>query len=151
MIVTTSSDFHHRIHGNSRHSNFRWHDSGFGLKPLSRGSKAKVVCKLNDCILGRKSSVRQRRQVPVAKRVRLLTLLNCSLATCFAAGVHINLQLLEVSLKFFFNKPSYLLIYSYTVSALSQVSANRSTAAWCNAQHQAYPEYDYYHLRQECQ
>ena len=65
--------------------------------------------------------MRQRRCVPVAKRVCLLTLLNCSLATCFAAGVHINLQLLKV---IFFNKPSYLLIYSYTVSALSQASAN---------------------------
>ena len=45
----------------------------------------KVVCKLNYCILGRKSSVRQRRRAPVAKRVRRLTakLFPCYLLCCW--------------------------------------------------------------------
>ena len=50
----------------------------------------------------RKSSVRQHRCTDIAKHVCQLTLLNCSLATYFAAGVHSKLQLLKVSLKLFF-------------------------------------------------
>ena len=98
------------------------------LSPISyknrRWVARKVVCKLNNYILGRKSSVRQRRRAPVAKRVHRLTLLNCSLTTCFAAGVHSKLQLLEVGFNFFFfflNKPLYQLIYSYHFSSKSSI------------------------------
>ena len=67
------------------------------LSPIGRWAARKVVCKLNDCILGRSQvQCEATRSAPVAKRVRRLTLLNCSLATCFAAGVHSKLQLLEV-------------------------------------------------------
>ena len=89
---------------------------------VARWVARKVVCKLNDCILGRRSSMSQRRRAPVAKRVCRLTLLNCSLASCFAAGVYSNLQLLEVSFRIFFlNKPWYQLIYSYRFSFKSSV------------------------------
>ena len=69
------------------------------LRPTSyknhRWAAMKVVCKLNDCILGRKYEATHA-DTSVAKGVSRLTLLNCSVATCFAAEVHSNLQLLEV-------------------------------------------------------
>jgi len=52
----------------------------------------KVVRKLNDFILGYLD-------VPVAKHASQLTFLNCALATCFAAGIHSNLQLTRGRLK----------------------------------------------------
>ena len=48
--------------------------------------------------------------MPVAKRVRQLTLLNCSLATCFAAEVDSKLHLLEVSFKFSLNILHFTLV-----------------------------------------